>query len=76
MAANRQRVLSGSIAVGDYITTEKPTDVWWKVEAIDEERDGSRLLCRLFAVVNKAGYRKTIPDVTGAGRRFYRWIAS
>lgn len=73
MASNRTRVLSGSIAVGDYITTDKPTDVWWKVEGIAEKRDGTRLLTREFAVINKGGYRKTIPDTTGAGRRFYRW---
>lgn len=70
-----QRLDSGRVEVGDYITTEK-RDRWWKVEGISEERDGSRLIARRFAVVNSGGYRKEISDFTGSGRRFYRWIAA
>ena len=74
------RVLSASIEVGDFMMTEKERDhvnnIWWKVLGIreDRDRDGTRLICRRFDVVNKGGYRKEIPDFTGAGRRFYKWI--
>lgn len=80
MAANRARVLGGAIEVGDYITTDKPTDVWWKV--LDITTDPYRPHCPgatarviRFAVVNKAGYRKEITDMPGTGRRLYKWIA-
>jgi hypothetical protein len=71
---NRQRVLSGAIQVGDYITTAKPTDVWWKVLEITETSNRNAANTRRFAVVNKAGYHKELNDPPGAGRKFYRWI--
>lgn len=79
--SDRMRVLGGSIQVGDYITTHKPTDTWWKVEAVAFDRvdtpgrqGANGLLVRRFAVVNKVGYRKEITDFPGTGRKLYRWI--
>lgn len=73
--SDRMRVLAGSVAVGEYITTNKPTDRWWKVEAIANERRGtSQTLVYRFTVVNKAGYRKEITADPGTGRKLYRWI--
>lgn len=71
MATNRMRVLGGAIEVGDYVTTTKPTDVWWKVESIRTEPCASGFL-RYFTVINKGGYRKEISD--NAHRRLYKWI--
>lgn len=70
---NRVRVLAGSIQVGDFITTNKRNDVWWKVESITEQKDGWRLLSLELHVVNKLGYQKTFYDNSGSGRKFYRW---
>lgn len=69
----KMRVLGGSIAVGDYITTDKPTDVWHKVEKITSERVSATVSIRVFHVVNKAGYRRQITDDPGLHRRFYRF---
>ena len=72
---NKMRVLGGSVKVGDYITTNKPSDVWWKVEAVvTEERGVSQTRVHIFDVVNKGGYRKRLTDDPGTGRRWYRWI--
>lgn len=68
---NRMRVLGGAIEVGDYITTDKPTDVWWKVEDVRIE-PGTSGFRRYFVVVNKGAYRKEISD--NAHRRLYKWI--
>lgn len=73
--SDRMRVLGGGITVGDYITTNKPTDVWWKVESIrTQDHVGHAGFTRYFAVINKGGYRKEIIDMSGTGRRFYKWI--
>lgn len=71
--SDRERVLAGTIDVGDYITTVKLTDTWWKVEGITTEPFGQGF-SYVFHVVNKAGYRKEMKDLPGAGRRLYRWI--
>lgn len=70
----KQRVLSGSITVGDYITTKKPSDVWWKVLEVTRTPNRAAGDTLRFQVVNRHGYRKELHDPPGAGRRFYRWI--
>lgn len=72
--ANKQRVLAGGVVVGDFITTPKPTDQWWKVLEITQERRGICTNVIIFRVVNKGGYERTFTDDPGVGRKWYRWI--
>jgi hypothetical protein len=67
-------VLGPSVRVGDFITTPKVNDVWWKVLAIVEDRPGQSGNTIRFRVVNQAGYERELNDPAGAGRRFYRWV--
>lgn len=72
----KKLVMAPGIRVGDYITTNKPNDVWWKVLSITEDKPGECGNVYRFWVVNKFGYERELHDSAGTNRKLYRWISA